>query len=648
MRLSSYLIPVAALVAGALFSIISATYAASLVEDYSEIGVRAALDSQGETWAEVEADGLQVILSGTAPNEARRFAALSTAGSVVDAARVIDQLDVTPAQVVAPPRFSVEMLRNDSGVSLMGLVPTGTLPDRVVARLDESTGADTIKDFLETADYAAPENWDAALDFALDALEMLPRAKVSVDATRVEITAIADSAEQKQTWEARLARGVPDGLRLALRISAPRPVITPFTLRFLIDEGGARFDACSADTGAARKIILDAAADAGFAGKATCTLGLGVPSQQWANAVATGIRALAEIGQGSLTFSDADVTLIAAETTSQATFDRVVGELENALPDVFALHSVLTKPAQSGQEGPPEFTATLSPEGQVQLRGRLKDDLARVSTDSFARARFGADAVYSAARLDPELPQGWSVRVLAGLEALSELKNGVLRVTPDNVSVRGNTGNPDASARIAQLLSARLGEAQDYTIDVTYREQLDPVASLPTPEECIASINAILADGKITFEPGSATIEQGARNTMDAIAEVLKECGEIRIEIGGHTDSQGSESMNQQLSQQRAQSVLNELRQRRVLTATYSARGYGESQPIADNGTEQGREDNRRIEFRLLGPEEAAQAESALESSGQSVEEEAGDSAASGETAAQGDTPQEEPADEQN
>ena len=60
---------------------------------------------------------------------------------------------------------------------------------------------------------------------------------------------------------------------------------------------------------------------------------------------------------------------------------------------------------------------------------------------------------------------------------------------------------------------------------------------------------------------------------------------------------------NLKLSQARAQSVLNELRARRVLTASYTAVGYGEALPIADNDSEEGREINRRIEFRLIRPE---------------------------------------------
>ena len=72
------------------------------------------------------------------------------------------------------------------------------------------------------------------------------------------------------------------------------------------------------------------------------------------------------------------------------------------------------------------------------------------------------------------------------------------------------------------------------------------------------------------------------------------------MELAGHTDSQGSEDGNQVLSQARAEAVLSALRERRILTENLVAKGYGESQPIADNGTEEGREANRRIEFVLL------------------------------------------------
>jgi len=80
----------------------------------------------------------------------------------------------------------------------------------------------------------------------------------------------------------------------------------------------------------------------------------------------------------------------------------------------------------------------------------------------------------------------------------------------------------------------------------------------------------------------------------------LFNCGDIILEIGGHTDSQGREQMNLNLSQARANAVLFELQRRRILTKNIVAKGYGESEPVASNETEQGREKNRRIEFRHL------------------------------------------------
>ena len=102
---------------------------------------------------------------------------------------------------------------------------------------------------------------------------------------------------------------------------------------------------------------------------------------------------------------------------------------------------------------------------------------------------------------------------------------------------------------------------------------------------------------------------------MDQIADLLRTCGSLRLEVQGHTDSQGREEMNLSLSQARAESVLNELRARKVLTSSFIAKGYGEALPIAENDTEEGREANRRIEFRLILPEPSVpEGESALES----------------------------------
>jgi len=433
-----YIIAVAFTLACAA-ALLAASFAVQLIEDNTETEVRYILDRNGLTWAEVEADGLRVLMGGRAPTEALRFRALSLAGSMVDASRIVDEMDVAAVADLDPPRFSAEVLRNTAGLTVIGLIPESSDRESVIDGFSSMADV-TVTDLLETADYPAPSGWEDALAYAMSAINNLPRAKVSVDAGRVSITAIANDENDKAEMEARLRRTAPPALRLSLDITAPRPVITPFALRFVMDDNGARFDTCSADTRAAQTRILDAAFRAGLTGSGRCTLGMGVPTTRWADAVETGIDALADLGAGNITFSDAEVTLAAAEGTEPALFDRVIGELESALPEVFVLKAVLPT-AQSEENGPPEFVATLSPEGQVQLRGRINDQEMRSVIDSFAKAKFGSGNVYTAARAVPNLPTDWVTRVITGIEALGFLDNGAVTVTPDLLRLSGRSGS---------------------------------------------------------------------------------------------------------------------------------------------------------------------------------------------------------------
>ena len=603
MKRSAALLALIALLVGAGLSYVGAILSVDVIEDSTEKNVRGALDEALLDWAEVQADGLRVILSGTAPSEALRFKAITTAGTVVDSARIEDTLDIAVTEPLVAPRFSVEILRNDGGVSLIGLVPKDTERRQLAARFSVATGGAPVADLLESSDFDSPQGWAQALDFAVEATALLPRSKISVAVDQIDVTAVTNSVEEKTRVEREMLGLLPTGISVALNVSAPRPVITPFTLRFLIDEAGARFDACAADDPAAVEQITRAARDAGLADPPDCVLGLGVPSPSWGEAAAQSIRALGRIGSGELTLSDVDISLIADEKTDQAVFDRVVGELENSLPDLFSLHAVLPEIDAHETEGPPEFLAILSPEGQLQMRGRLPDILSRDAVEGFARAHFAGGQIYMAARIEEHVPTGWPVRAMVALEALAELNNGSVVVEPEILTLKGRSGNPDARANITRILSDGLGEGQRFALEIAYDAALDPALLIPTPEECLSDIQAAMAANKITFEPSSATISEAAQVTIDTIGEILKACGDLRLEIQGHTDSQGRESMNLTLSQSRAEAVIEELMNRRILVSNISAVGYGETRPIADNDTEEGREANRRIEFRLIQPD---------------------------------------------
>ncbi|MDA3888872.1 MAG: OmpA family protein [Allgaiera sp.] len=636
MRHFQSMLAIAAFVLAAALSYLGALWGVSVVEARSAEVVHERLSQAGLDWVHVSPDGLQLHLVGTAPSEAMRLRAISVASSQVDPSRVLDNMSVTPPRQITAPRFSVELLRNEDGISLIGLVPDSTGHDPILKKVDPLAGKGKVTDMLETADYPAPPHWSDALEFGLAALAKLPRSKISIAADRVSVTAISDSIDAKRKLEAELSRMAPPNLKVALSISAPRPVITPFTLRFVSDETGARFDACSADSDAARGQIIAAAVAAGAKGKIHCTVGLGVPSPQWGKAVVDGIRAVQALGRASVTFSDADVTLLGDSSVSQTRFDRVAGDLEAQLPDVFSLKATLAKKKTDHGKGPVEFVATLSPNGQIEMHGRLGSALTRTAVTSYAKAAFPDHGVYNATRIDREVPDGWPVRVLAGLQALSYLHRGALLVRPDTVNVTGISGDQDASDEISRVLSDKLGQGKAFNVSVKYDKKLDPNAGLPSPQECVDTVNGILKKHQITFDPGSDKIDGAASSVVDQVADALRQCTRVPILIAGYTDNQGRAAMNLALSQKRAQAVLNGLLARRVSIANFRAKGFGEADPIADNSTQAGREENRRIEFSLIASGKPTAATSSADGAGSAAAASAADPSGDGKATSDG------------
>ena len=109
----------------------------------------------------------------------------------------------------------------------------------------------------------------------------------------------------------------------------------------------------------------------------------------------------------------------------------------------------------------------------------------------------------------------------------------------------------------------------------------------------------------VTFAVDSANIEPGFRQTLDEVASTLSQYDRTYIDVYGHTDSTGSDSYNQTLSERRADSVAGYLSSHGVNSARIATRGYGETQPIATKATEEGRAANRRVEIRIVPVTEA-------------------------------------------
>jgi outer membrane protein OmpA-like peptidoglycan-associated protein len=101
----------------------------------------------------------------------------------------------------------------------------------------------------------------------------------------------------------------------------------------------------------------------------------------------------------------------------------------------------------------------------------------------------------------------------------------------------------------------------------------------------------------VNFDTGKATIKPDSAKTLDDAAGALKAASSLKVEVGGHTDNVGAADANQKLSQDRAQAVMAALASRGIPASRMTAKGYGQTVPIADNRTEEGRAKNRRVEL---------------------------------------------------
>ena len=128
---------------------------------------------------------------------------------------------------------------------------------------------------------------------------------------------------------------------------------------------------------------------------------------------------------------------------------------------------------------------------------------------------------------------------------------------------------------------------------------LEPVGNF-SAEACKGRFEILSRTDSITFRSRSARLAASSSALLDGLADIVARCPDMVIEIGGHTDSVGSDAANMRLSERRAGSVLRYLTGKGIAQTRLRAVGCGEAEPKFDNATAEGRKRNRRIEFRVI------------------------------------------------
>lgn len=239
----------------------------------------------------------------------------------------------------------------------------------------------------------------------------------------------------------------------------------------------------------------------------------------------------------------------------------------------------------------PVTAATTAPAApnQVVVAGTVPDEATRNAILARVREVYGAERVVDQLGVGQVVaPPNWNgyVQKLVSPQ-LKQVSRGQLSISGNNIELKGEVANES----LRQQLAADMASALNPTYAV--RNALRVAAQ----EQSV--LDATLANRIIEFEPGSSVLRPAGRGILDEMAAALLRMGSKKVEVIGHTDSQGGRETNVVLSLARADAVRGYLASKGVPPSLITTSGSGPDRPVAGNDTPEGRARNRRIEFRV-------------------------------------------------
>ena len=228
----------------------------------------------------------------------------------------------------------------------------------------------------------------------------------------------------------------------------------------------------------------------------------------------------------------------------------------------------------------------------LTLTGYVPDNNVHAALAAAAR-KFFNEKVVDNLKASVGAPSGFASAVVPALGALSRLSTGTLVVSDREVKLSGDAFFDVAAAQIRAGLGKDFPQGWQVKDDISVKPAAAPVDATV----CQQLFSDLLGKGRIRFESGRATIDPDSAGLLDRLIETALRCPTANIEIAGHTDADGEDAFNQTLSEKRAQAVTDYLVRAGLPANRFTAMGYGSTQPVATNDTDEGKAQNRRIDF---------------------------------------------------
>lgn len=286
-----------------------------------------------------------------------------------------------------------------------------------------------------------------------------------------------------------------------------------------------------------------------------------------------------------------------------STIDALMGTIEG-VGDVRVDVRVIEPGGESTIEITGRTISIVWDDSTVTIQGDVSDSATRQTILSTLTREFEGSVDSDGLQLIEglETESRWLATVVSVIgDAGRLLSAGEITVNPDGVmAVAGEMKTRQERSDLLASIEARLADVDfEFISGLTLAE-----APPPPPRQQVIELQENLDDlieGKVVeFEVGLDVITEEGRILLDEIFDAMQRFPDVPIEIAGHADSQGSAEANLDLSVRRAQAVLTYLTDKGAIPGRFVVNGYGETRPIADNTTEEGRQRNRRIEFIAL------------------------------------------------
>ncbi len=498
-------------------------------------------------------------------------------------------VDMLPAR--ADP-FVWSASLNEDTVTLAGFVPNDVVQSTLVAAAHAAMPGKQVIDNMNIAS-GEPEGFAAAASFAINALGRLGEGGVMLDGMTLDIAGVARTVDDYEAVVGGVGANVPPGLQIVGN------AITPATVS---DYGwtGKRDGNAVTLSGYVPSLQnrdeVQSVADELFAGTSLTNdvkVASGEPKIDWIGAVKFAMGQLAELKTGSVVLHDKSYA-VEGEAGNSASYLALTEANARTLPASLDLaKSKISPPLVS----PYTLSVGLSPDGLVLAGYAPSPDDKRAILDA-ARAQFGAVKIDDEISFASGEPEDFVAAATGAMKAAARLAGGRFKITDTAISVEGTTFHDRAKERIAALAEEAIPKSFKANVSIVTRQTGQPL----DVAGCSDRVKAVLAQGRIEFDKGAAEITSESYPLIDRVAGILMRCPQSQVEVGGYSDSDGSEENNLQLTQTRAQAVVDYLIDAGVRFERLTAVGYGEANPIADNSTEAGKAANRRIEFTIQLP----------------------------------------------